>query len=83
MSNYKTKKAKLLKIKSAISEFIINAQKLVKTVEPDAEIIIPKRLQEKRKRNSESDLPAATIKRQVIVVPEFSSKRHLGRDQKK
>jgi hypothetical protein len=28
-------------------------------------------------------LPAATIKRQVIVVPEFSSKRHLGRDQKK
>ena len=76
MSNYK--KAKLLKIKSAISEFLINTQKIVKSVEPSAEIIVLKS-PSKRKRSTSPVPPQVKPK---IIVPNYRSKSHLARDQK-
>jgi hypothetical protein len=76
MSTYK--KAKLLKIKSAISEFLINTQKIVKSVEPSAEIIV---LQNPSKRARPANLPKAE-KKPKIIIPDYKSKNYLVRNQK-
>lgn len=66
----KYKKAKILKIKSAISAFLINTQKIVKSVEPSAEIIIPKTPQ--KRLRSPQNKPADV--KPPIVIPDFHSK---------
>ena len=83
MSKSKAKGLNLLKIKSAISEFLIKTQKLVKSVEPNAEIIIPKSLPQKRYRQTEESPEPPTKLKQEIIVPQFRSKHYLARDQKK
>ena len=74
----KYKRAKLLKIKSAISAFLINTQKIVKSVAPTAEIIIPK-TPKKRQRSPEAKVNKV---KPAIVIPDFNSKNYLVRDQK-
>ena len=72
---------RLLKVKSAISEFIWKTQKIVKSVDPNAQIVISKNLPKKRLRKSK-DLPEAAKPNTYILVPDFRSKIHLVRDQK-
>jgi hypothetical protein len=83
MSKYRSKKLQLLKIKSAISEFIRNTENLVKCVEPDAKIVIPKNLPQKRKRKSKTSLLGFKEKNNIIAVPNFKSKGYSARNQKK
>lgn len=79
MDKYSKDKLHLLKIKSAISQFILNTQKLVQSVEPKAEIIIPSELPKKRPRSSLKDQLDHSYH---ITVPNYKSKRYLVRDQK-
>ena len=77
----RAKDFQLLKIKSAISNFLMKTQKLVKSVEPDAEIIIPEKLPKKRIRKIE--LESNPKERELVPIPEFNSNIYLDRDQNK
>ena len=83
MSKYNSKKLQILKIKSAISEFILNTQKIVKSVEPDAEIIFPNKLPEKRKRALVKSENLSSDRNKIIITPNFKSMIYLDRNQKK
>lgn len=76
-----SKDIRLLKIKSAISDFLMRTQKLVKSVEPNAEIVIPEKLPQKRIRKIE--VISKPIDRKIVSIPEFTSKIYLDRDQAK
>ena len=83
MSKSEAKHLKLLKIKSAISEFLIKTQKLVKSIEPSAEIIIPKSLPQKRCHEPKESQETLGRTKKEIIVPLFRSKYYLARDQKR
>ena len=81
MGKNRSQKLQILKIKSAISQFLINTQKIVKSVKPDAEIRLANPIQKKRKIPSKKQiLETSEIK---ILTPNYRSKSYLDRNQKK